>query len=352
MALKHMLKIFVLIVSLVATEAAIGQVNIPSPKFDGHQAVESANSTRPFASPGVFNYDTQVFAPLEFTNGKEKAPSSGFFFTIGKSYTSVNRAGAVNGDGSTVQTGSHYIWGTQYELGWFSDNDDGWGLSYQNAEGSFFTAGQDVSVSQPALVTNEFATVELNRLFRQELSSGAYFEPYIGFRFTNFSDNSLEDTTQTLGGTTVFNRFRQNVTNNAFGLQAGGRYNARRGRWRFTGDAAVATTYNQQRYFATDITTAASAIFPPPQAVTETYQSDQAFLPILDGQIELAYNISRDISIRTGVQTMYVWNGVARANTQTTNLNPNSVFGAGGVTGLFDESYVAAGFIFGVEWRR
>ena len=75
-------------------------------------------------------------------------------------------------------------------------------------------------------------------------------------------------------------------------------------------------------------------------------------MPILDGQIELAYNISRDISIRTGVQTMYVWNGVARANTQTTNLNPNSVFGAGGVTGLFDESYVAAGFIFGVEWRR
>ena len=346
MALKRTFKICALLVTLVATEAAIGQVNIPSAKFSG-KAVESAESTRPFASPGVFDYDTQLFAPLEFTNGKEKAPNSGFFFSLDKTYTSVNKAGVIDGNGSTIQTGAHYIWGTAYNLGWFSDDDDGWGLTYQNASGSYFTAGQDVLVSQPMLVKNEFATVEVNRIFRQALSQGGYFEPYIGIRFMNFSDNTLEDTTQTVNGTIVSNRFKQNVTNNAFGLQAGGRYNSRRGRWRMTGDGAVATTYNQQRYFATDIANSATA-----QAITETYQSDQAFLPVIDGQFEIAYNISRDISFKTGVQATYVWNGVARANTQTTNLNPNSVFSSGGLTGLIDESYIAAGFIFGVEWRR
>ncbi|MFK7768082.1 MAG: hypothetical protein AB8B55_12735 [Mariniblastus sp.] len=351
MALKQTIMIFALLASLVATEATIGQVNIPSAKFSG-KAVESADNTRPFASPGVFDYDTQLFAPLEFTNGKEKAPNSGFFFSLDKTYTSVDRAGIVGDNGSTVKTGSHYIWGTQYNLGWFSDDDDGWALTYHNAQGSYFTAGQDVLVSNPMLVRNEFANVEVNRIFRQTLSQGGYFEPYIGMRFMNFNDNTLEDTTQTINGTTVFNRFKQNVTNNALGLQAGGRYNVRRGRWRMTGDGAIATAYNQQRYFATDIATAASAGGNGPQAITETYQSDQAFLPVLDGQFEVAYNVSRDISLRTGFQASYVWNGVARANTQTTNLNPNSVFSSGGATGLFDESFIAAGFIFGVEWRR
>ncbi len=233
-------------------------------------------------------------------------------------------------------------------MGWFSDDDDGWGITYQNAQGNFFTAGQDVSVANPMLVNMDVSTVEINRMFRQSLSQGGYFEPYIGIRYMHIGDNTLEDTLQTVNGTQVGNRFKQNTTNNAFGFQAGGKYNQRRGRWRMTGDGALATTYNQQRYFATDISNAATV-----QGISESYASDQAFVPILDGQFEVAYNVSRDISLRTGVQVVYAWNGIARANTETTNLNPNSVFGAGGApTGLFDDSHLSAGFLFGVEWKR
>ncbi|MFT5300791.1 MAG: hypothetical protein ACI87E_000291 [Mariniblastus sp.] len=347
MALKNTLMIGALLFSLVSTGVTNGQVDTPSPKFR-HKAVESVDSTRPFATPGVFDYDAQMFAPLEFTNGKEKAPTSGFFFAIDKTYTSVSRAAQIGATSNTIKTGSDYIWGTRYDLGWFSDDDDGWGIAYQNAEGSYFTAGQDILVANPMMVRMHVSTVEVNRLFRQTLSKGGYFEPYIGVRYMNISDNTIEDTVQTVGVTTTGNRFKQNTTNDAFGFQAGGRYNSRRGRWRLTGDGALATTYNQQRYFATDITSSANA-----QGISETYQSDQAFVPIIDGQLEVAYNISRDISLRTGLQVTYAWNGIARANTLTTNINPNSIFGAGGgPTGLFDDSHLSAGFLFGVEWKR
>ena len=348
MGLKNKIIVCALFVSLVACNLASGQVDTPSPRFRP-KALESADATRPLASPGIFDYDTRAFAPLEFTNGKQLEPSSGFYFTLDRTYTSVSRAGQIGIDTNSIQTGSEYIWGTRYNLGWFSDDDDGWGITYQNSRGSYFTNGQDVQVSQPMLVNMSFNTVEVNRLFRQSLSQGGYLEPYMGIRFVNISDRTIEDTSQLLGATTIGNRFKQTVTNNSFGFQAGGRYNARRGRWRITCDGALATSYNQQRYFATDISNAANGV----QGITETYFNDQSFVPVLDGQFEIAYNISRDIAIRLGAQGIYTWNGIARANTLTTNLNPNSAFGTSTAPqGLIDDGHVAAGFLIGVEWRR
>ena len=348
MALKNTLIIGALLISLVANGVSEGQTHIPSPSF-GPQEVETADSTRPFAAPGVFDYDTRVFAPLEFTNGKEKAPNTGFFFSLDKTYTSVSKASRQDPvTNSPSSEGSDYIWGTRYEFGWFSDDDDGWGISYQNANGTFFTNGQDAIVTNPTAVVMDIATVEANRLFRQALPKSGYFEPYIGVRYVSITDRTLEDTAQLVGGAAVSNRFNQRVSNDAFGLQVGAKYNKRRGRWRTSFDGTLATTYNQQRYFASDISSTGAV-----QAISETNQSDQSFVPIIDGQFDVAYNISRDISIRTGVQVIYTWDGVARANTETTNLNPNSTFGTGGgVTGLIDESHVAAGVVFGVEWRR
>ena len=346
MALKNTLMIGALLISFAVQGVVEGQVDTPSPRFR-HKAVESPESTRPFATPGVFDYDTQVFAPLEFTNGKEKAPNTGFYFSLDKLYTSVNLPSRNGNQGATVKTGSTYIWGTGYEMGWFSDDDDGWGVSYQGSEGINFTAGQDVSVSNPMLVTMGVSTVEVNRLFRQPLSSGGYFEPYIGMRYFNITDKTLEDTAQLVGIARAGNRFKQESTNNGVGLQVGGRYITRRGRWRTSCNGAIATTYNQQRYFSTDITNVGTA-----QGISETYQSNQSFVPILDGQYTVAYNISRDISLNTGLQAIYSWDGIARANTLTTNFNPNSVFGAGGTPGIIEDSHLAAGFLFGVEWRR
>lgn len=350
MALKNILILGSLLATLVVSDLAFGQVDIPSPRFR-YRELESPDSTRPFATPGVFDYDAQFFAPLEFTNNEDPDPRCGFYANYDRTYTSVGKAGRIDTTSTQVPDGYTYIWGTRCELGWMSEEDSGWELEYQNASGIYFAAGQDISVPNPLLVDSSFASVDINKVFRQTTKRGEYFEPYIGARFFNVSDNTIEDTLQTINTVIVGNRFKQNTTNNSFGFQAGATYNSRRGRWRCTTDGSIATTYNQQRYFATDITNVPFTV----QSITEFYQTDQSFVPILDLQYEVAYYISRDISLKTGVQLMWAWNGIARANTLTTNLNPNSFYnvtGTNGGAGLFDQDFLAAGFIFGFEWRR
>ena len=346
MPIKKFMILSALVAVLAPCQTAKAQINVPSAEFE-HRQFESPDPDRPFVTPGIFNYDAQVFAPLEFTSDEEKDPNTGFYLTYDRTYTSVSRPGVISGNDSAVAAGSNYIWGTRYEGGWMTEADEGWQLAYQESDGIFFTNGQDATVSNPTLVTNRFATVELNKIFRQQLKSGGYFEPYIGAQYLNVNDETIEDTFQTLGGVVAGNRFKQETSNSAFGAHAGGRFNHRRGKWRFTTDAALAVTYNQQRYFATDLFNDGGLL-----SITETYSSEQSFVPALDLQYEVAYNISRDITLRTGVQLLWLYDGIARVNTLTTDLNPNSFFGSGAGAGLVDDDYVAAGFIFGFEWRR
>ena len=102
MALKHILTIGVLFVSVLSSGTVLGQLNVPSPNFRP-KPVEALSNTRPLATPGIFDYDTRVFAPLEFTNGKEKEPNSGFYFTLDRTYTSVSRASHQGVDSNAVK---------------------------------------------------------------------------------------------------------------------------------------------------------------------------------------------------------------------------------------------------------
>ena len=340
---KNSLAIFSLISTLMVSSAVVGQVDIPSPRFRPND-VESIENTRPLAEPGIFNYDTQMFAPLEFTNGKEMEAPTGFFFTYDRLYMSIGRPGGSDDITLTaVPTGSDFIWGNRYEFGLMSDDDQGWGVTYSQSEGSFYAAGQDVSIANPMQVTTKWGDVSVNRIFRQALSRGGYLEPYLGFRYMNVSDSTIEDAPQGL----VFNRFKQQARNSAAGIQAGARYSQRRGRFRVSTNASIATLYNQQRYFTTDII---------PAGVSEDYFSEQDFTPVLDLRLEMAYNLTRDIALRSGFGTTWAWSGIGRANTLTQNLNPNSNFNiagaAGGPAGFIDTDFLAAGFSFGIEWKR
>lgn len=363
MPLKKFMIFSALAALLAPCQMVSAQLHVPSAEFE-HRDIESIENTRPFAAPGVFDYDTRAFAPLEFTNDEEKDPNTGFFLTYDRLYTSVSRPGIIGeGEfGETVASGNNYIWGTRIEAGWMTEENHGWSLGFQNSEGIFFTSGQDVSVANPQLVTNRFATVELNKVFRQQMKSGGYFEPYIGVKYINVNDETLLDDLQTVDtivtpgddgapptvtNVTGNNRFKQEASNDAFGIHAGARFNRRRGRWRTTSDFAIAAAYNQQRYFATDLTTSGNII-----SITESFSEAQSFVPLLDLQFELAYNISRDITLRTGIQANWIFDGIARANTQPTSLNPNSFFGTGTGAGLSEDSFIAAGFLFGFEWRR
>ena len=346
MALKRLFSLGALVSAFLVANLAFAQLDVPGPRFQ-HHAIESPDSTRPVATPGIYDYDFQIFSPIEFTNGSELRPNNGFFFSFDKIYTSVS------GGDSFGSSNTDFIWGNRYDFGFMNDDDDGWNIVYEQSEGNQFLNGGDITVPNPTLFTTRLASVEINKVFRQELKAGGWVEPYIGLRYYNVSDNTLEDRLD-LG--VPSNRFKQNVTNDAVGLNLGGRVVHRRGRWRFSNDLSVSTNYNQQDFFAIDITTVGGNVI-----TDERSESDNAFVPALDYRFELAYNLSRDFAVRGGASFTYLWDGIARANNATTTDNPNSVFGfdptlggdptlAGG--GLVDDRLISAGFSLGFEYRR
>ena len=347
MALKRTLMIGVTLVCGMLSSAAWGQIEnqIPSTFFE--RTPEKAQNL-PLATPGMFDYDAQLFAPLEFTNGKNPDPNCGFNFTVDRSYISLQRGTRFDSaTGSQTSNGSEFNWGTNYELGWFGEDDKGWNARFDNLTGGFFTNGEDRLSRSAAHVEQKFATFQLNRIFRQHLSHGGYFEPFFGGRYMNLSDTSIEDLVinppGTLTGGPGF-RFNQFVGNSTVGVQTGARYNLRRGRWRFTTTGAAAATYNQQRYETQN--------FLNGTLTGQTNFSDQSFVPIIDGSFDMAYHISRDLSLKLGVNGVYSWNGIAKVNTETITLNGLSDIGTGTVFLPLDENLVAVGFRFGVEWRR
>ena len=358
MAFKHLISVSALVLVTLVPSLGLTQIETPGPRFQ-YREVESPDSTRPAATPGVYQYDYQIFSPVEFPNGKELGPNTGFFFSIDRIYTSISGGqdfGPRNND---------FIWGTRYDIGYMNDDDDGWNFIYEQSEGNEFVNGGNIIEPTPTQFTTRFASVEINKVFRQQLKNGGWVEPYIGFRYFNLSDSTIEDSAFVeLGGFANANRFVQNVTNDAFGLNIGGRIVRRRGRWRFANDLSISTNYNQQDFRAADF----SEVFglpgmgiPPEIVASEINDSDNAFVPALDYRFELAYNLTRDFGFRGGGSVTYLWDGIARANSATTLENPNSIFGfnpdfggdpllQGG--GLVESRLIAAGFSFGFEYRR
>ena len=345
MALKRTFMIGVMLVCGTLTGATWGQNHTPGTFFE--RTPDSAHSL-PFASPGVFDYDTQLFAPLEFTNGKEKAPNDGFYFDVSRTYTSIERATNFDvGLGRQTSNGSEYLWGTRYELGWYNKEDRGWQAVYQRTEGLFTANNRLAAFGSTSSIGNiQLTTFELNRVFRQVVSNGTVFEPSIGLRYNWMRDRITDNTLAAGGGTSLF---VQQASNSAVGLQIGGRVSKRSGRWRFSCRGNAAATYNQQRLSTDDAINNITTV-----TLSSTDLSDQSFVPIIDGLAEAAYNVTRDITLKIGVQGIYSWNGVLRANTAATPLNSASAGSFAGIQNFIadDENYVAAGFTFGIEWRR
>lgn len=351
MAFKNLISLGLLVTMSLASNIAWTQTDIPGPRFQ-YRDLEGPDSTRPVVTPGVFQYDYQIFSPVEFPNGDELSPNTGFFFSFDRMNTSISGSGGTN-----------YIWGNRYDVGYMNDNDDGWNFVYEQSEGNQFFNGQDIAAPTPTQLTSRLASVEINKVFRQQLKSGGWIEPYVGLRYFNLSDSTIEDLgALNLGLIANANRFTQNVTNDAVGFNIGGRIVQRRGRWRFSNDLAISTNYNQQRFFASDLTQVPGVGAVGPEIfTTEITESDNAFVPAVDYRFELAYSITRDFGFRGGASFMYLWDGIVRADTATTLSNPNSIFGfdpafggdaaiEGG--GLNESRLIAAGFSLGFEYRR
>ena len=344
-----------LLVSLIAfsllTVGLSAQTQVPSARYSPSQQ-ESTGATDPLAQPGIFDYDAQMFAPLDLSDVSERRAQSGFFALYDRVYMSIGRSNPIGvGAPSQHPRGTDYHWGNRYHAGFITEDGKGIQLEYMTVNGSFFSAGIDASVPDPFITETSLDVFEINRIFRERLSNGGFLEPYFGIRYTSVSDETIEDTFFTIGATVIPNRFIQRASNSGIGGQIGARYAMNRGRWTVRTDTSLNASYNTQRYVASDIQFPPGQLFPN---VFETTDEDSSFMPTVDLQLEFAYRLSRDFSIRTSFQVLYIWEGVNRANTSTTALNPNSVLGAGagGQIGAQGQSFTSAGFGFGLEWRR
>jgi hypothetical protein len=346
MRLPRILAIHAAILASLCCSLAAAQTTVPSSRFRPLPA-ESPEATAPLTEFGAFDYDAQMFAPYDLRDLNEPSGPIGFYFTYDRVYTSVSRPGVRSyvtpGDEEFVPTGNDFMWGNRFETGVMNEDGRGWGGEYTRTSGSFFSAGQDILIANPFLTTTSVHNLKLNRSFRQDLERGGWLEPYFGFRFIGISDRTIEDST--ISGNP--NRFKQTVTNAAFGGHVGARYARRTGRWGIATDGSLVTTYNVQRYVSTDIQTVGTSL-----SIFETTDENSGFAPALDLRGDLSYALTRDIAFRLGAQVLWVWSGVNRADTLPAIFNHNSAFGPGGAKGIDTESFVTAGFNFGVEWKR
>lgn len=345
MALKKILTAGTLLAALIigqSQDAQAQSIHLPGARFE-HRDLEHSDETLPLATPGVFDYDAQVFAPVDFVSDDQLEPRIGFYLSYDKTYLSLSGTPRITPGGASEAAGNNFTWGTRYNFGFYSENETGWAFSFQENNGLSFPNGRDfLDGGTPTVVDTNFSSAELNRTFRQSSKTGKVLEPYLGLRYFAISDETFEDTA--LGGGPG-NRFRQKVTNSNIGFQAGARHSRRAGKWRLTTDAALIAGYNQQRYTTLE--------FDAANASLSQASEGQAFVPAIDLEFDIAYNVTRDITLKTGVQFNYLWNGIQRANTETDINNPNSFSGTGGLLALGeDQRFIAAGFVFGFEWRR
>lgn len=430
-------------------DAQQARMNTPSATFE-HRAIEMPDNTGPMVTPGVFNYDAQMFAPLEFTNDKQLEPNRGFFFSADKVLFSLSLPGRdatglpiaalpattnffgepnsfiAEGNASRVSpSGNDWQWGERYNFGWAGEDDRGWSGSFLDIAGAtplrtrtadltnngLDDSGTDSVVNPDAIdddinnfgnATHTLSTVyrvgELNRFFRQVLKNGDVFEPYIGGRYTQINDDSEDRFIDILipadlngdgtidppdEDTNIESRLTQAVTNSAIGFQLGGRHLRRRGRFTYITDGSLAISHNRQRLFLENFNVAARAgggpavnfeSTVPVTASTDEYFASDSLVPSIDLEFAISYNVTRDITLRAGTNLNYLWQNVARADITEAENNPNynpfdifnedniyliqpssfnlSNFFDNGTQGIFEDSFIAAGFTVGVEWRR
>jgi len=344
-------KLFFSVICGLMMAASVSAQQIPSARYNPSNDRASQRSG-PTTELGSFDYDTQMWAPVDFSEISERRMNTGFFLTYDRVYMSIGRPDPIGFTASSqVPRGSDWQWGNRYYGGFMGENDKGFQAEYVSVGGMFLSGGVDIQVPDPFVTDTQFDKFEFNRIFREKLSNGSYLEPYFGMAYTSVSDNTIEDTTFFLGTVEIPNRFKQSVRNSAFGGQVGARYITQRGRWSIRTDGSLSASYNSQSYNANDIQVRPGQTFP---AVFDTTTTNTSFMPTMDLQLELAYNISRDISVRTSFEILYMWDGVARANTATTGLNPNSVLSTGprSQAGLADQDFFSGGLGFGIEWKR
>ena len=162
--------------------------------FDAPYSDQGVGSGVNFVADQLMDYDLQVFAPADFSLLDEHPkPSTGVFATYDRTYSGISGPSSSTFLGQSAPDFNYTVWGNRFELGFMGENSKGWTATIQTMAGMTYTDGAG-NTTNPMLIGTKFQSYELNRVFRQELKNGGYFEPYIGGRFVYLSDRSYQDT--------------------------------------------------------------------------------------------------------------------------------------------------------------
>jgi hypothetical protein len=296
----------------------------------------------PFIDPGYFEPDFQFFAPADInTFGNGRQPNIGFFLTYDRVYMNVSRPESVTGNNFNQTFQGDWTWGNRYDMGFMTEEDNGWLLSAWHIDGPQFT-DLDRTVNTTflpgtRLTQSNFYSVELNKTFRSHEHHGSYFEPFFGVRYLYFRDEFSDLSVDPVVGDTAVN---DSTKNQIFGGQLGCRWHARKGRWILSSDARFTAANNFQFTTAETnfVDVNGNAFFSQQNASTDE------FVPLGELRAQAAFELTRDIAIRVGFEFMHFGRGMARVDTAPIGLNPGPT--------INDQDLTMAGISFGITVNR
>ena len=339
----------------------------------------------PFVDLGYFATDSQFFAPADIDDyGGGPDTSKGWFVAYDRMYLYVTRPNAEQSHAQGDMT-----WGNRFDIGYMTEERHGWLVSIQNITGpnakdrirqernnrfAEDAAPQDEAVDPPqdnnnretgardyfitdSLNVANLNSFEINKTFLMSpLHNGAIVEPFFGFRYMRFSDFDRSDdyTRYDDEGNPVpvipigpppavqpsdaaFEDFLStNATfeNNLVGGQLGFRYSQHRSRWLLSGEVRAFAFSNLQNLHLSQLQVVTEVDVgtgnepdSEQQKIINTYSHGTEF--VFGGEIraEAAYEVTRDVSLRLGMEFLDLATGIGRGSDQSRNSEDVQLFG-------------------------
>ena len=350
-------------------------------------------NNQPFIDPDYFHPDFQFFAPVEAEEyGGEPQLRTGWYAGYDRMYIYVSRP-----RGEQSYTDGDFTWGNRYDIGYMTEDNHGWSFSANHVDGPNVGNGilverlnryndtaddDDADPIRPIIDRNDAFTgertynvlnslniaklsgFELNKTWRLEpLHHGSVFEPFIGFRYNKFTDWTRRDAYQRFDdqGNPIPNLPDPNIAlddatiesltvnqwsiiNNMVGGQLGFRWYKKHSRWLLDSEfrAFALQNFQSMSYNQGVITTqydgagTGSAVTLVVKDRFQSFDHASEFVWGMEIRGQAAYELTRDISLRGGVNIIDYGTGVGRGN----NFTQNS------------EDVLMVGFTFGITMNR
>ncbi|QDS95297.1 hypothetical protein FF011L_40900 [Roseimaritima multifibrata] len=363
-----------------------------------HNASAQHGEHVPFVDPMAFEPDFRWFEPVYDQDLADMRPNkraaTGWFGAIDRMNLYVTRP-----EDSTSYTRLDDGWGNRYDVGFMNEKDHGWLATYSYLDGpnSYNVtpterinrlSAEDLPDGEPEYLNSrgymvpfadrntpgyseriyfpgeslnimEMRNFELNKTFRMEpYHYGGILEPMIGFRYVSLKDQYFRSEYRSTDSinypiiisptddpTESFIADTSTAENRMYGGQIGFRYFKYYNRFMLSTDLRV---FGMQNFQANqDVTTIDTTVYADAEIDGETIRYEQRetsrvvaradeFVFGFDLRAELSYNLSRDFSLRGGLQIMDLAQGVWRGRIADAN----------------DQALFVAGYTFGVTLNR